>query len=65
MNDITADMKVRYRADPSVVGWVTEIEGDNASVFLDGSVKLVPCAELEPVPVLTEMSPQDLRNYLT
>lgn len=65
MNDITAGMKVRYRADPSVVGWVIEIEGDNASVFIDGSVKLVPCAELEPVPVLTEMSPRDLRNYLT
>ena len=65
MANIEADIKVRYRADPSVVGWVIEVEGDNARVFIDGSVKLVPRVELEPVPVLTEMSPRDLRNYLT
>ncbi len=65
MSHIEADIRVRYRADPSIVGWVIKIEGDNARVFIGGSVKLVPRVELEPVPVLTEMSPRDLRNYLT
>ena len=65
MSNIKPEMKVRYRADPSIVGWVTAIDGDNARIFIDGSVRLVPCVELEPVPVPTEMSPRDLKNYLT
>ena len=65
MAHIEAEMKARYRADPSIVGWVTAVEGDNARVFINGSTKLVPLAELEPVPGLTEMGPRELRNYLT
>ena len=63
--NLGAEMRVRYRADPSTIGWVIAIDGEHARVFIDGSDKLVPLAELEPVPGLTEMSPRDLRNYLT
>ena len=65
MTDLSPDMRFRYRADPSIVGWVIGIEGDNARVFIDGSTKLVPLAEIEPVPGLAEMAPDELRNYLT
>ena len=56
---------VRYRADPSRVGWVIEITGDSARIFLDGATKLVPVAELEPAPELAEMPPDQFRAALT
>ena len=65
MSTIKPDMKVRYKADPSAVGWVIGISGDSARVFIDGSTKLVPVAELELVPGLVEMSPDDFRVALT
>ncbi len=65
MSDLLPDAKARYRADPSVVGWVVGVSGDNARVFIDGAVKLVPLAELEPVPGLVEMSPDAFRSALT
>ena len=58
-------MKVRYKADPSTVGWVTDISGQSARVFINGSMRLVPVAELEPAPGLTEMSPDAFRTALT
>ncbi len=58
-------MKVRYRSDPSNSGWVISISGETARVFIDGSAKLVPVAELEPVPGVIELSPEDLRVALT
>ena len=57
MSTIQADTKVRYKADPATAGWVIDISGENARVFIDGSTKLVPLAELEPAPGLAEMSP--------
>lgn len=65
MSTIHSEMKVRYKADSSTTGWVIGISGDSARVFIDGSTKLVPVAELEPAPGLTEMSPDDLRTTLT
>ena len=65
MNELRADIKVRYKADPSTVGWVIDISGDNARVFISGATKLVPLAELEPVPGLMEMSPEEFRTALT
>lgn len=65
MTELGADMRIRYRADPSIIGWVIGIEGDNARVFVDGSIKLVPLAQIERVPGLVEMEPRELRNYLT
>ena len=40
--------QVRYKADPSVSGWVISITGENARVFIEGSPRLVPIGELEP-----------------
>ena len=65
MGTVQTDTKVRYRSDPSATGWVIEISGDIARVFIDSSVKLVPVAELEPVPGVIELSPEDLRATLT
>ena len=65
MSAIRSNMKVRYTADPSTVGWVIGISGGSARVFIDGSLKLAPLAELEPVPGLTAMSPSDFRSALT
>ncbi len=65
MSTIQADTKVRYKADPATAGWVIDISGANARVFIDGSTKLVPLAELEPAPGLAEMSPDQLRIALT
>lgn len=62
---IRAEMKVRYRADPGAVGWVTSVSGDDASVFIDGSVKVVPLTELEVVPELVELSASEFRIALT
>lgn len=65
MQSLSPNMTVRYKADPSTVGWVIEILGDNARVFIGNSPKLVPTAELEPIPPLTEMSPTDFRIAMT
>ena len=65
MTTVQPDMQVRYKADPSVVGWVIAVSGDSARVFIDGSMKLVPVAELEPVPGIMEMTPGDFRVALT
>ena len=65
MSTVEQDMQVRYRSDPSAMGWVIEVSGDTARVFIDGSPKLVPIAELEPVPGIVELSPQELRVALT
>ena len=65
MTTIRPDTKVRYKADPATAGWVIDISGENARVFIDGSTKLVPLAELEPAPGLAEMSPDELRVALT
>ena len=65
MSTLHTDMKVRYRADPSTVGWVVGVAGESARVFVDGSMRLVPVAELEPAPGLTEMSPDEFRTALT
>ena len=50
MSGIASNMQVRYKADPTTVGWVIGVSGDSARVFIDGAVKLVPVAELEPAP---------------
>ena len=65
MATVQPDMKVRYRSDPSTSGWVISISGETARVFIDGSAKLVPVGELEPVPSVIELSPEDLRVALT
>ena len=65
MNALRPDMKVRYKAYPSAVGWVISISGESARVFIGGSTKLVPVAELEPAPGLTEVSPDEFRTALT
>ena len=65
MTTIQTDTKVRYRSDPSSVGWVVGVSGDSARVFIDGSVKLVPVSELEVAPGLVELSPVEFRNALT
>ena len=65
MNALHPDMKVRYKADPSATGWVISISGESARVFIGGSTKLVPVAELEPAPGLREMSPDEFRTALT
>lgn len=62
---IRPDMKARYRAQPSAVGWVTAVSGDEASVFIDGSVKTVPVSDLEPVPDLVEVTSREFRVALT
>lgn len=65
MSSIRPDTKVRYKADPSVAGWVIGVTGENARVFIDGATKLVPVAELELAPSLTEVSPDEFRTALT
>ena len=65
MESIKTDAKVRYRSDSSLVGWVVGISGDSARIFIDGAVKLVPVAELEPAPGLIEVTPVGFRNALT
>lgn len=65
MNVVQPETKVRYRSSPRTVGWVIAVSGETARVFVDGSIKLVPLDELEPVPGLTEVSPESLRVALT
>ncbi|MHA1740891.1 MAG: helicase-related protein [Candidatus Thorarchaeota archaeon] len=65
MTAIQPNMKVRYAADPTVVGWVINVEGENARVFIDGSTKLVPLTELEPAPGLVQMTPHQFKVALT
>ena len=65
MSTVRSETKVRYRSDPSTVGWVIDISGETARVFIDGSAKLVPVGELEPVPGVIELSPTELRVVLT
>ena len=65
MSTVQPDMKVRYRSDPATAGWVIAVSGETARVFIDGTAKLVPIEELEPVPGITEVSPESLRVVLT
>ena len=65
MSTVQPDMKVRYRSDPATAGWVIAISGETARVFIGGTAKLVPVEELEPVPGITELSPENLRVVLT
>lgn len=65
MTTIQPEMKVSYKAAPSTVGWVIEVSGDNARVFLDGSIRLVPINEIQPADELREMSPSDFKVALT
>ena len=58
-------MKVRYRADPTAVGWVISVIGENARVFIGGTDKLVPLHELEPAPGLVELPTDEFRIALT
>ena len=65
MSTVQPDMKVRYKSDPARAGWVIAVAGETARVFMDGSAKLVPTEELEPIPGITEVSPENLRVVLT
>ena len=65
MLEVQPDMKVRYRADPSAVGWVISVTGENARVFIGGTDKLVPVHELEPAPSLLELTTDEFRIALT
>ena len=65
MSTVQPDMKVRYRSDPATAGWVIAVSGETARVFIGGTAKLVPIEELEPVPGITELSPESLRVVLT
>ena len=65
MTALHPDMKVRYKASPSTVGWVISISGESARVFIEGATKLVPIVELEPTPGLSEVSPDEFRAALT
>ena len=65
MSTIRPEMKVTYRADASTAGWVTEVSGENARVFIDGALRLVPVSELRPAPDMSEMSPDEFRVALT
>ena len=65
MSTPRSNARARYKADRSAVGWVISVSGESARVFIDGSIKLTPLAELEPVPGLTEMSPEEFRSALT
>ena len=65
MTTLEPNTQVRYKADPSVSGWVIGIVGENARVFIEGSARLVPIGELEPAAGLTEMSPDQFRVALT
>ena len=65
MTTIQPDTKVSYKAAPSTVGWVIEVSGDNARVFLDGTIRLVPIDEIQPADDLREMSPSEFKVALT
>ena len=65
MATLEANMKVRYKADPSVAGWVISISGESARVFINGSDKLVPLIELEPAAVFSELTPDQFKVTLT
>ena len=65
MSTVSSEMKVRYKSDPTTAGWVISVSGETARVFIDGTTKLVPVEELEPVPGITELSPESLRVALT
>ncbi len=65
MSTVQPDMKVRYRSDPGTVGWVIAVSGETARVFIGDTSKLVPLEELEPVPGITKLAPEDLRVVLT
>ena len=65
MSTVRPEMKVRYRSDPDTAGWVIAVSGETATVFIGGTAKLVPTEELEPVPGITELSPESLRVVLT
>lgn len=65
MSTLEANMKVRYKADPSVAGWVISISGESARVFIDGSDKLVPLTELEAAAVFSELTPDQFKVALT
>ena len=62
---VQPDMQVRYRSDPTTTGWVIAVIDETARVFIGGTPKLVPLDELEPVPGLSELSPEDFRVALT
>ena len=65
MKQIQPEMMVTYKADASKAGWVIEVSGDNARLFIDGSVRLVPLSELQPSLGMKEMSPKEFRVALT
>ena len=65
MTTLGTNMKVRYKADRSIVGWVINVTGENARVFIEGSDKLVPLSELEPAASSTEMSLDQFKVALT
>ncbi len=65
MSPVQPETQVRYRSDPATTGWVIAVMGETARVFIDGTPKLVPIDELEPVPGLSELSPEDFRVALT
>ena len=65
MADIAPNTQVRYIANPSVVGYVTEVVGDNARVFIGNGIRLVPVRELEPMIAPVAMSPSEFRVALT
>ncbi len=46
------------------MGLVIGLEGLSARVFIDGSIKLIPVEELEPLPILTELTPDMFRVAL-
>ena len=65
MTRIKPQTKVRYRADPAAIGWVINVTGENARVFIGGTDKLVPLHELELAPSLVELSTDQFRIALT
>ena len=65
MATLDIGMKVRYRTDPSNIGLITNITGEAARVFINGSERLIPLSELEPASVLTELLPNHFRAALT
>lgn len=65
MTSLHPNTRVRYKADPTTYGWLISIAGESARVFIGGSERLVPVIELEPVPGLTGMNPNEFRISLT
>ena len=65
MPALQRNMKVRYKANAESIGWVVEIDGMNARVFIEGAVKLVPTEELEPVPGIAELNLDQFKVALT